>query len=71
MRGVGDLLGQHVRRVGDDDAALGRRLDVDRVVADAEIGDDLELRQALDQRAGRPAWRPAAMPRTRAGERRR
>ena len=35
--GVGDLLGQHVGGIGDDDAALGRRRDVDRVVANAEI----------------------------------
>ena len=47
--GVGDLFGQDVRRVGDDDAALGGGGEVDAVIADAEAGDDLEPRQPPDQ----------------------
>ena len=35
-RGVGDLLVEHVRRVGDDDAVRARPFGVDVVVADAE-----------------------------------
>ena len=48
-RGIGDLLGQHVGRVGDHDAALRRVADIDRIIADAEIGDDLEIGQRIDQ----------------------
>ena len=48
-RRVCHLLGQHVRRVGDDDPVAGAVIEVDPVIADAEIGDDLELRQALEQ----------------------
>ena len=49
--GVGDFLGEHIRRVGDDDAALGAGGEVDAVIADAETGDDLEIGQAIDQGA--------------------
>ena len=56
-RRVRHLLGQHVRRVGDDDAAPGRRGNIDGVVADAEIADDLEAG------AVRPSWpRPSSRP---------
>ncbi len=41
-RGVGDLLGQHVGRVGDGDAVRAGPGGVDVVVADAEGRDDLE-----------------------------
>ncbi len=41
QRGVGDLLGQHVGRIGDDDAARRAGGEIDAVIADAEIGDDL------------------------------
>src|SRR5216684_1635797 len=50
-RGVGDLLGQHVRRVGDGDAVRARPLGVDVVVADAERGDDLEPREPAHELA--------------------
>ena len=40
-RGIGDFLGEHVGRVGDDDAAPRRGVGVDVVVADAEAGDDV------------------------------
>ena len=61
QRGIGDFLGEDVRRVGDDHAMLAGPVGVDGVIADAEIGDDLELGQAAHQRArpashGRP-WR--------------
>jgi len=49
-RGVGHFLGEHVRRVGDDHALLGGVARIDIVVADAEIRDDLEMRQRIDQR---------------------
>ena len=42
---------KHVRRVGDDDAVLARPFHVDGIVADPEIGDDLELGQLFHQRA--------------------
>ena len=61
--GVRDLFGQHVGRVRDDDAAGGAGAKVDAVIADAEIRDDLELRQPLDQLAvdgGMGAARDAA-----------
>ena len=44
-RDVGDFLGQHVRRVGDDDVMLARIGEIDMVIADAEAGDDFELRE--------------------------
>ena len=69
-RGVGDLLVEHVRRVGDDDAVLGRLLDVDVVVADAEARNELELRKPRHQVAhhlvGRAGHRGAAHVRRRA-----
>ena len=50
-REVGDLVGEHVRRVGDDDAAPVRRDGIDGVVADAEIRDEFEVRQPVHQRS--------------------
>ena len=44
-RDVGDLLGQDVGRVGDDDAVLGRIFGIDVVVADAEARHHLNLGQ--------------------------
>ena len=41
-RHVGGVFGQHARGIGDDDAALMRRDNVDIVDAVAEIGDQLE-----------------------------
>ena len=49
QREVGDLAGQHVGRVRDDDAAPGQRGGIDMVVADTEAGDDLEPREQLDE----------------------
>ena len=48
---VGGVLGEHARRVGDEDAAVPRRLEVDIVDAGAELGDQLELRAGLAQSA--------------------
>ena len=48
-RRVGDFFGEHAGRVGDDDTALRRRRGVNVIVADAEAGDDLELRQSREQ----------------------
>ncbi len=48
-RRVGDLVGQHVRRVGDDDAPARGRLGVDMVVADAAGRENLELREAVEE----------------------
>ena len=50
---VGDVVGQHVRRVGHLDAALAAIVDRHAVVADAEHRDDLELRQRVEQRRRR------------------
>ena len=50
---VGDVVGQHVRRVGHLDAALPAVVDRHAVVADAEDRDDLELRQRVEQRRRR------------------
>ena len=36
------------RRNGDEDAALGGRRDVDRIVADSDPADDLELRVGIE-----------------------
>ena len=44
-RDVGDFVVEHARRVGHDDSMLARPFSVDMLVADAETGDDLELRQ--------------------------
>ena len=52
-RDVGDVVGQHVGRVGDLDAALLAVVDRHAVVADAEHRDDLELRQRVEQRRRR------------------
>ena len=48
-RGVGHLLVQYFRRVGDDDAVRARPLGVDVIVADAEARDLLELGKALHE----------------------
>ena len=48
---IGGRLGQHVRRVGDDDAALARRGDVDVVVADGDVRNDLQVAAGVDHRA--------------------
>ena len=48
-RRIGDLLGQHVRRVGHHDAARAGMAGIDPIVADAETGNDLELRQRIDE----------------------
>ena len=48
---VGGVFGEHARRVGDDDAAVPRRLEVDIVDAGAELGDQFELRAGLAQYA--------------------
>ena len=59
-RDVGDVVGEHVRRVGHLDAALAAVVDRHAVVADAEHRDDLELRQRVEQRRRRrPCRRPA------------
>ena len=50
---VGGVLGQHARRVGDDDAAVARRLEIDIVDAGAEIGDQLQLRAGSALRTAR------------------
>ena len=47
-RGVGDLLGKHVGRMGDDDAAFAGRDGVDMVIADAETCNDVELWQTRE-----------------------
>ena len=47
LRGGDD---RRLRRVGDDDPAPRRRLDVDVVDADAGTSDDLEVHRAVDQR---------------------
>jgi hypothetical protein len=51
-RDIGDVLGQHIRRVGHPDAALTRIGQIDRVRADAVAGDDLQVRQAAHQFGG-------------------
>ena len=43
-------LGEHVRRIGDDHAALRRRWNVDVVVADGDVCDDLQVRRRVEQR---------------------
>ena len=48
---VGGVLGEHARRIGDDDAAVARGLEVDIVDAGAELGDQLQVRPGLAQHA--------------------
>ncbi len=48
-RRIGDLLGQHVRRIGDDDSVRGAISEIDPVIADAKIREDLELRKLFEQ----------------------
>ena len=50
---VGDVVGQHVRRVRHLDAAPAAVIDRHAVVADAEHRDDLERRQRVEQRRRR------------------
>ncbi len=47
-REIGHRLGEHVRRVGDDDRRATRVRDVDVVVADGDVGDDLQRRRGVD-----------------------
>lgn len=52
---LGDRAGQDVRRVRDDDAAARAGVEVDVVVADGEVGDDLQLRPgAVEERVVDP-----------------
>jgi hypothetical protein len=46
---VGDIVVEHVRRVGDHDVLRGGMGSIDAVIADAEAGDDLQVRQCVDQ----------------------
>ena len=46
------VFGQDVGRIGDPHAPRARPFEIDRVDADAVAGDNLELRAAIDQRAG-------------------
>jgi hypothetical protein len=48
---ISDLLVEHVRRIGDDDAVLASPFGVDVVVADTEARHDLELREARHDRS--------------------
>jgi len=48
-RGVRHTVGQHVWRVAHPDPARGRRIDVGRVVADAEVHHRTEVRQRRHQ----------------------
>ena len=48
---LGHALGQHVRRVGHAHALAPRRLEIDRIDADAEHTDDLELGQGRERHA--------------------
>ena len=51
MRHVGGGLGQHVGRVGGDDAAPAQAGEIEMLVADRERGDDPHaLGQSVDQR---------------------
>ena len=59
QRQVRDLVRQHVRRIGDDEATPSGFGRIDMIVADAEAGDDLELRQRIEQRGVHPVM-PAA-----------
>ena len=42
QRGVGDLFGEHIGRIGDGDTVRARPRRIHMVVADAERGDELE-----------------------------
>ena len=66
-RGVGDLLVEHLRRVGDGDAVLGRPFDVDVVVADARRSRRSRASAASTSgpRRSCPTTRSTAMARTR------
>jgi hypothetical protein len=46
---VGGILGEDARRVGDQDRAVPRRLEIDIVDAGAELGDQLEVGAGLAQ----------------------
>jgi hypothetical protein len=48
-RGVGNLLRQHVGRVGHHHAGGARMLGIDMVVADTEAGDDLKIGQGINE----------------------
>ena len=49
-RGVGDFLAKDIGCVGDADALRRAVARIDGIVADAEIGHDLQRRQTIDQR---------------------
>jgi hypothetical protein len=71
-RGIGNLLVEDVRRVGDDDVVGGGVLRIDVVVTDAEARHHFQLRQLLHQlavdAAGMAADRDVAQGRGKAGE---
>ena len=49
-RQVGGGLGEHAGRVGDDHTSTLARSDVDVVVADGDVGDDLEIGSGIEER---------------------
>jgi hypothetical protein len=53
-RQVGGALGQHPRRVGDQDPAGGGSGHVDVVVANGHVGDDLQIGGGADHIGGDP-----------------
>ena len=57
---LGDGIVEHIGRVGDANVAGLGGDRVDRVVADAKIGDDLQLRKLVHERWPDPAARDAA-----------
>ena len=69
-RGVGDFLGQHIRRVGEDDAVRGGPFDIHVVIADAKARDDLQFGKPRHEVARDSFGRGAASDRAHVGVRR-
>ena len=72
-RGIGDLLVEHVRGIGDDDAVLARPFGIDMVVADPEARDHFELgefrhRVGVDEVVKAAAGRHGAQTRGKLGD---
>jgi hypothetical protein len=42
-------VGQHIRRVGDDDPSRLARIEIDVVAADGNVRDDLQVRASVDE----------------------
>jgi hypothetical protein len=60
-REVGDVIRQHVGRIGDANAPATGEVEIDLVEADAIDADHLEVGQRRHQRGSAPRWAPVTI----------